>query len=375
MTNSPMLDTPAILIISLSMRFGGAEVRVIETAALLHGRCKYGVVTLNDTPLQHKLQERGLNTFPLSMSKANPRVLFNIYKIIRAGGFNVVDAHNPQSQLWGLFAAVFAQTPLKICTVHSSYGLTEKGIRKVIYELILKLNMFFDVAFVSVSEAVTIYLTGLGAKQDRITLTRNGIAMPQQASRTLRQQQRTAFGLAQEDFVIISVGRLEPVKGHIYLIDAVRELLKAGKAVKCLIVGEGRDVNTLKERIAALGMSNEVTLVGFRTDVEALLPMADVFCMPSLSEGLPYALLEACAFELPIVASGVGGIAHFLKNGETAILVQPSNVPELVDGIRYVIDNPRESKAMGEAGYALVKNEFSIETMRGLMLGVYGLRG
>ncbi|MBF0488120.1 MAG: glycosyltransferase family 4 protein [Nitrospirae bacterium] len=373
MTDNPKPAPPTILIIALSMRFGGAEVRIIETAELLHGRCKYGVVTLANTPLQQKLQERSLNTFPLSMSKASPRVLLSIYHIIREGGFNVVDAHNPQSQFWGLWASVFARTPLKICTVHSSYGHTETGIRKLLYELVLKMNMFFDVAFVSVSEAVNTYLIGLGAKQHRITLTRNGIAMPE--IDPLRHRRRATFGLAEDDFVIISVGRLEPVKGHIYLINAVDALLKAGKTVKCLIVGEGRELETLRDRITSLGISHEVTLVGFRTDVEALLPMADVFCMPSLSEGLPYALLEACACKLPIVASEVGGIAHLLKNGETAILVPPSNVPELVEGIRYVMDNPRESKAMGEAGYALVKNEFSIETMRDLMLGVYGLRG
>ncbi|MCG6536474.1 MAG: glycosyltransferase, partial [Syntrophales bacterium LBB04] len=92
-----------------------------------------------------------------------------------------------------------------------------------------------------------------------------------------------------------------------------------------------------------------------------------------LSEGLPYALLEACAVELPIVASGVGGIAHFLKNRDTAILVKPENVPELVEGISYVMENPKESKQIGAAGYALVKNKFSIESMHRLMLEVYGL--
>ncbi|KWT82977.1 glycosyltransferase [Candidatus Magnetominusculus xianensis] len=367
-----MTDKPSVLIIALSLRFGGAEVRVIETAALLHGKCQYGVVTLKDTPLQQKLQERGLNTFPLSQSKANPFILFSIYNIIKKGGFSVVDAHNPQSQLWGLLAALFARTPLIICTVHSSYGHTEKGIRKVLYELILKLNIVFDTAFLSVSEAVSIYLTGLGAR--RITLSPNGISIPETGrAGALREKHRAAFGLSKDDFVIISVGRLEPVKGHVYLIEAVSELRKAGKSVKCLIIGEGRYEETLKERITALGMANEIRLVGFRTDVEALLPMADVFCMPSLSEGLPYALLEACAVGLPIVASGVGGIAHFLKNMETAVLVKPENVPGLVEGIRYVMEKPQESKHMGMAGYALVKNRFSIESMHRLMLEVYGL--
>lgn len=369
-----MTDKPSVLIISLSKHFGGAEVRVIETAALLQGKCNYAVVTLKDTPLQHKLQERGLNTIPLSVSKANPTALLHIYKIIKSGGFSVVDAHNPQSQLWGLLAAVFARTALIICTVHSSYGHTETGMRKLLYELILKLNMLFDVSFLSVSEAVSIYLAGLGAKQSSITLTCNGISMPDTSEiGALREKQRAAFGLTKDEFVIISVGRLEPVKGHIYLVEAVEALRKAGKAVKCLIVGQGRDVDTIKGRIEALGVTNEVRLVGFRSDVNELLPIADVFCMPSLSEGLPYALLEACCVELPIVASGVGGIAHFLKNMDTAILVPPQNVPELAEGIRYVMERPQEGKRLGKAGYELVKSKFSIESMRKLMLEVYGL--
>lgn len=370
---------PSVLIISLAKHYGGAEVRVIETAELLHGKCRYGVVTIKGSPIEQKLHDRGLNTYPLSTSKANPSILFSICKIIREGGFNVVDAHSPQAQFWGLLAAILTRTPFKVCTVHSSYGLTETGIRKLLYVLVLKLNIFFDIPFVSVSEAVSAYLTGLGAKKDRVTLIRNGISMPD-ASQTdaLRERQRTAFGLKKDDFVIISVGRLEPVKGHIYLIEAINALKSrhsnTSNAVKCIIVGDGRDFNALTERIAALDISNEVRLLGFRTDVEELLPMADAFIMPSLSEGLPYALLEACAVELPIVASNVGGMAHLLKNGETAILVQPENIPELVNAIMYIRENPLQSKAMGKAAYAVVKNEFSIETMRGHMLDVYGVK-
>ncbi|MBF0457464.1 MAG: glycosyltransferase family 4 protein [Nitrospirae bacterium] len=367
--------SPAVLIISLAKHYGGAEVRVIETAELLHDKCRYGVVTMKGSPIEQKLRDRGLNTFPISTSKASPSILLSICKIIMEGGFNVVDAHSPQGQFWGLLAAILTRTPFKVCTVHSSYGLTEKGIRKLLYVMVLRLNMFFDIPFVSVSEAVSTYLTGLGAKQDRVTLIRNGISMPDSGQiDALRERQRTAFGLKKDDFVIISVGRLEPVKGHIYLLEAVNTL-KGRYAIKCLIVGDGRDFNSLNERIAALGISNEVRLLGFRTDVDELLPMADVFCMPSLSEGLPYALLEACAAELPIVASNIGGMAHLLKNGETAILVQPENVLELVNALVYIRDNPLKGKAMGKEAYAVVKNEFSIETMRGHMLDVYGLRG
>ncbi|MCG6550683.1 MAG: glycosyltransferase family 4 protein [Candidatus Magnetominusculus sp. LBB02] len=371
-----MTEKPNVLIVSIAKHFGGAEVRVVEMAELLHGKCGYGVVTLEGSPLELKLRQRGLTTFALSVGKANPSILFSIYKIIRKGRFTIVDCHNPQSQFWGLLAAVIAGSPVKLCTVHSSYGYTETGVRKFLYEMILKLNMLFDVGFISVSEAVSEYLSGLGLKAGRAALIRNGISMPAAGQKEVsRQRQRQSLGLKTDDFVIISVGRLEPVKGHSYLLEAVSALLKEGRVVKLLIVGDGRDFNALNERIKELGLANDARLLGFRADVGDLLPMADCFCMPSLSEGLPYALLEACAFELPVVASNVGGMAHLLRNGKTAVLTEPENVAELVSGIKYIMDNPQAAKAMGSEAYAVVNNEFSIETMRSLMLGAYGLRG
>ncbi|MEO5357037.1 MAG: glycosyltransferase [Nitrospirae bacterium YQR-1] len=370
-----MAENPSVLIVSLSKHFGGAEVRVINTAEHLHcRRCCYGVVTLKDTPLESKLRERNLNTFALSMSKANPFIIFSIYKIIKRGCFNVVDAHNPQSQLWGLIAAVLAHTPLKICTVHSSYGDTERGIKKLLYELILKLNVFLGVTLISVSESVSTYLRGFGA--GKVVLIHNGIAMPEvDRKETLRERERASLGLKKDDFVIITVGRLEPVKGHIYLVEALNIMLKGAFEVKCLIVGDGREFQTLNEVIISQGIENDVKLLGFHSCVTNLLAAADVFCMPSLSEGLPYALLEACACQLPVVASNVGGIAYFLRHGKTAILIEPKSSKAIVEAIRYIKDNPDVTQAITKEAFALVKNEFSIETMHRLMLEVYGLGG
>jgi glycosyltransferase involved in cell wall biosynthesis len=112
------------------------------------------------------------------------------------------------------------------------------------------------------------------------------------------------------EFSILATGNLSEEKGHIYLIEAISILKQRNIPVKCFIAGQGNLKLELERKINDFGMKNYIKLLGYREDVPALLAGADIFTMPSLSEALPYSLLEAMAAGLPIVASRVG---EFLK--------------------------------------------------------------
>jgi glycosyltransferase involved in cell wall biosynthesis len=136
-------------------------------------------------------------------------------------------------------------------------------------------------------------------------------------------------------------------------------------------VGEGRTRNELEAQVAKLNLRERVHFTGFRNDISDLLSGSDAFCLPSLSEGLPYALLEACAHRLPLLVTQVGGMAELLTHQQTAFLVPPSDPHALAKGVRWLVDHPQEASTMGQSSYELIERRFSPDEMIGQTLAVY----
>ena len=365
-----MADIGPILIVNLAKRYGGAVVRVIEIANALHGRIPYAVATLTDSPLHKRLVEEHLIALPLSFNKGDPRLLLALFRTIRKNGYQIVDAHNTQSQLWAHLSAWLAKVPVKISTVHSSYRDTYKGMKGWLHELVLKMNARLGCKFIAVSESVSEYLQRIGIQRNIISLIHNGIKL-EEDNQTHNLTIRESIGWSKDTYVVIAVGRLEPEKGHKYLIDAISHVVKDRPKVRCLIVGEGREKEKLDSQIKKLKLDKIVCLAGFRSDIRSLLKVSNLFCMPSLSEGLPFALLEACACRLPLLVTKVGGMARLLTNDKNAVLVPPQNSESLAKGLIYLMDNPETSTVLGNAAYALVRDTLSNEQMITKTLAVY----
>ncbi len=360
-----------ILIISLSRRYGGADVRVFEMASALDGDYPYGVVTLKNSILHKNLVKAGLNVLPVSFSRGDPRLAFSIYRIIKRGAFEIIDMHNPQSHLWGIIASKMASLPSTITTVHNSRDLTAPFYKNLLYEKVMQLNSRLNSRFIAVSQSVFNYLLELNVKPERISLISSGIAFPESFSNYHNLTLRQSFGWGSDHYVVIVVGRLEPVKGHAYLVEALKSVVSVHTQIRCLFVGDGREREALKLQVKEFYLEKYVHFAGFREDIRSLLAASDAFCMPSLSEGLPYALLEAGACRLPLLVTAVGGMAEFLQDDETAIMVRPKDPKALSEGLLKLIDHPQKSKDLGLAASEMVRHNFSIEKMTSKTLAVY----
>ena len=157
--------------------------------------------------------------------------------------------------------------------------------------------------------------------------------------------------------MIGTAGRLEPVKGHRVLVAALRHL---PASVHVLIVGEGSERDALAGLARDLGVASRVRLLGHRDDLEFVLPALDVFCLPSLGEGLPRVIMEAQAADIPIVASDVGSV-HQIVDPATGRLVAPDNPAELAEALKLSLASPPPEGACRE--YAAAR--FSIERLIG----------
>jgi glycosyltransferase involved in cell wall biosynthesis len=172
---------------------------------------------------------------------------------------------------------------------------------------------------------------------------------------------RREMGVDPEAFLVVSVGRLVPVKGHAHLIDALPEVLRRRPDAAVLIVGDGPLRNDLEGRARSLGVGDRVRFSGHLGDVASVLGAADLFALPSLNEGLGLALVEAMATGLAAVASRVGGVPEVVVDGETGLLTPPRDAGALAGAVLRLMEDAGERRRMGEAGRARVRQHFSIE--------------
>ena len=167
---------------------------------------------------------------------------------------------------------------------------------------------------------------------------------------------------------IISIGSLQPYKGHIYLVKACIELQKNGIPFRCRIVGGG-DLRPMLERaIRENHLDDLVELMGPRTqdEVSRLLRTANCYVQPSVitpsgkMEGIPVALMEAMASDIPVIATSISGIPELVRNGDTGWLVPPENVNALADALSQVYRDPAEAHKRARSGRRWVLDEFEL---------------
>ncbi|MCS6947476.1 MAG: TIGR03088 family PEP-CTERM/XrtA system glycosyltransferase [Steroidobacteraceae bacterium] len=193
----------------------------------------------------------------------------------------------------------------------------------------------------------------------RIRQIYNGVDVERFAPR--RPERRSAA--VAEEIVVGTVGRLDPVKNHATLIEAVARLLSQFPALRLLIVGDGPLRGTLRERAAALGIAPRVTFTGARDDVADLLQSMQIFVLPSISEGISNTILEAMASALPVVAAKVGGNPELVVDGVTGTLYEAGSIGALERALQRYIADPALRAAHGQAGRQRVVQDFSLDAM------------
>lgn len=167
---------------------------------------------------------------------------------------------------------------------------------------------------------------------------------------------------------IVSIGSLEEVKGHQYLIDACAQLLEMGIDIELEIIGSGPLQGRLERRISAQGLQRRVRLLGAlnRAAVRDRLMAADLFVLASVlttdgrREGIPVALMEAMAAGLPVVASRISGIPELVRHEQTGILCRPADANALARSMQRLIQTPELARKVGRAGRQTVEREFDL---------------
>ena len=173
--------------------------------------------------------------------------------------------------------------------------------------------------------------------------------------------------------VVGMVGRLRQEKGHAWLLDAIAEVVKVIPDVVLLVVGDGPDRESLKQKAQNLVISGNVIWAGQKLpeEVYRLYAVMDVVVVPSLFEGFGLTAAEAMAARLPVVASSVEGLNEIVEDSQTGYLLPPSNSKVLAEALIKLLKNPELREKMGERGYRRVVESFGMERFTASMSAVY----
>jgi starch synthase (maltosyl-transferring) len=207
-----------------------------------------------------------------------------------------------------------------------------------------------------------------GVPRARLRLAPGGIDTA--AMRAAMPLSRSALGSEPQEHLLLWTGRLDPIKGLDTLL-AAAALLPGALRWRLLLAGDGPLAGALANQAAALGITNRVKFLGRRDDVPRLLKTADLFVFPSRTEGLPNALLEALAAELPVVATQVAGNRDVVTHGVTGRMVPVDDPPALAGAIMQALENRAESRQLAEAGRAWVVENFDLAACVRRYLAVY----
>ncbi len=193
---------------------------------------------------------------------------------------------------------------------------------------------------IAVSQDIAGHLLKMGVEQDRILVNYDGVD-PALFHPGSKSEARAKLGLAEREPIVLFIGNLLPVKGIDVLLRAAEILARDGVSFRLVVIGQGSLRTALERQAADLGLQGRVRFTGPIPLAE--LPnwyrAADVFCLPSHSEGVPNVLLEASACGTPWVASNVGGIPEIANLGVSR-LVPPDTPPALAAALRAVLTEP-----------------------------------
>jgi glycosyltransferase involved in cell wall biosynthesis len=282
----------------------------------------------------------------------SPRFARNLAASFKRHDIGLAHSHEFSLGVYGAWAARKADVP-HLITMHGGRYYAARPARR----LALALAARSSGQIVAVSSELAAHLSrDLHMPRARVPVIMNGVRQRPLPSVTIRDE----LGLTVADRLLLAVGNLYPVKGHTHLLGAAARLRRQYPTLHVAIAGRGDNAAALEAQALALGLTDRVHLLGFRSDIAALLAGADIFVHPSLAEGLPLALLEAMFAARPIVASDVGEIAQVLGAG-TGVVVPPADEVALSTAIGRLLGDPAGAREMGERAARRAADEYSLE--------------
>jgi glycosyltransferase involved in cell wall biosynthesis len=245
-----------------------------------------------------------------------------------------------------------------ICHVYTCHGYFKR-------RLLRRLFPCWGDKIIAISQQVKEHLMqDFRVDEKKIALVHNGIDVDTFLSGRGADKMCAKNSLGLGDSPVIGiVARLSEVKGHKYLVAAMKEVLKDFPDAKLLICGEGKEKAALAKLAEELGLTDSIIFRPQSRGTKEVLLAMDIFVMPSLHEGLGLALMEAMAAGVPVIGSCVGGIKTLINDGVTGLLVKPADSPGLAAAIVSMLKNMAWADQLAKNAHYFIRDNFSHDQM------------
>jgi glycosyltransferase involved in cell wall biosynthesis len=338
---------------------GGAERVVADLATHLQASGAQSVVFVparGEGWLGRQVEGCGVAVEPFHLDRPfSPACARSMAAAFRRHRIEIAHSHEFSMAVYGAWASWLAGVP-HLVTMHGSRYYAGRLRRRVALRSALAVSK----RTIAVSTSLADHMSReLWIPRARIAMVSNGVRRAPPAPRTLRDE----LGLSADDRLLVAVGNLYPVKGHRHLIDAMALLAGSNPSLHLAICGRGHLAESLAAQARANGLAPRVHLLGLRSDVAAVVAAADIFVMPSLSEGLPLALLEAMVGGCAIVATAVGEVSAALEQGAAGVLVQPGDPRALAVAIERLLNDQQLARTLGARAACKAAAEYEVSTM------------
>ncbi len=373
-----------ILYLITKSNWGGAQRHVYDLAVAMRDQGHEVAVALGgDGTLRTKLETAGIYTHSIATlgrdisTGKDVGSLKEIMTVIRHRRPDILHVHSPKAAGLGSVAGRVLGVKSIIYTVHGwSFNEDRSLFQKIVICFFSWLTMLFCHTTVLLSEREYGQALQFPGIKNKLRLIPLGIRPPVLLSiEGAKQAIAKQIGMSYVDYtkkvVIGTIAELHPNKGLPYLINAFVQVHAQYPHSILVIIGDGQELSSLHLLIKEKKLERNVFLAGYMDRAAEYLKAFNVFVLPSLKEGLPYAILEAGSASLPVVATTVGGIPEIVEDMKSGVLVQPKNIRELAHALSFMIEHPDERRKYGATLKERILKEFSLEKMIGQVGKLY----
>jgi glycosyltransferase involved in cell wall biosynthesis len=360
-----------IILLTTRLNLGGVGVYTSSLARSLKAKGINVTIASSGGALLDEIEDCDIEhiNLPIDTSaEVGPHILisyFKLSKVIKERNIQVVHAQTRVSQV----IAHYLAKRNKISFISTCHGFFKP-------RFIRRKFPCWGERVIAISDAVKTHLINdMDVPEKDIRVIYNGIDIDR-FSRVYSDQEkkrlRKEYGLRDAKTIGI-IARLSDVKGHPYLFRAFKELLKSDPTLQLFVVGDGPSHYRvyLEGLVHDLKIGDNVIFHGSCRDTSKPLSLIDIFCLPSIQEGLGLAILEAMAMGIPVVASDVGGISTLVKDKQNGLLVPPRDEKALAGAVLKILSDTPPAKTMGILSKQMVKDKFSLEKMADEVIKVY----
>lgn len=344
-----------------TLEIGGAEKQLLKLVKNID-RTKFlpVLVALRGGMLKEEFEKVTKVTMIGKRWKIDPSFMVKLIRAVKREHPDILHTFMFTSNTWGRIAGVIAGVPVIIAS--------ERCVdiwKRWYHRLIDRVLLLFTFRVVGNSDAVKeFYQRTEKIPEGKITVVCNGVDLGEfkgiEASFSLRKE----TGIEWARFIIGAGGRFTEQKGFMNLLKAVPAILKVCPESCFVFVGDGPLRKSFEGFVRERQLERHVIFTGYRKDILEIFALCDIIAVPSLFEGMPNIVLEAMALKKPVIGTDIQEIAELVEDGKNGFLVPVrDNSSEITGKIIALLQNPELCKSMGERGYNIVRERFSLELM------------